>query len=249
MLRTSFTVIALFAALFLVVGCQTKEGKDADAKNGPEETEDKSAEGEGSGESTEKPAEEPAEKPAEEPAPPAEGAESPEKVIEGLKKVMWEDKDLVGTLDYIVPEDRAMMVFGVDMFMGFIFFGMKEEKKKEAEEELGALHKKHNIPQKEEGKEEEPLDPTDTEKLKAAAKEHYKNTDVKAYFKDILAFMKKYSDKEQKMGKKGATLKDVKIEGDKATATLEFEDGSNRVVEFLEIDGRWFITLESLQGK
>jgi hypothetical protein len=203
--------------------------------------------GQGGEEGAEPPAEEPAEQPAEEPAAAADGADSPEGVIDGLKKIMWQDEDMVGTLDFVVPGDRPLMVFGVDMFMGFIFMGMDEQKKAEAEKELEAIHKKHNIPEKKEGEDEEPLDPRDQEKLIAFARELYKDTDLKAYFKDILDFMKKHSDKKQKVGAKGTALKDVKAEGDKATGTLEFEDGTSKDVEFLKIEGRWYITLKSLQ--
>jgi hypothetical protein len=235
-MKAHTTVLLVFLAVFaLALGCGAEKGGEP-AKKGADTEKEGGKEG---GEAE-------AEKPAE-PAKPKEGAESPEKIFEGLKKVLYEDGSVSETLKFVIPDERCIMAMGLDMFSGMVFMGMDEEAKKKAEAELADIRKTHKIPEKK--GEIDPAALQDPEKMKALGAEMYAGVDIVAYLADLTAFMGKHSDKASEKPKNAATaLKDVKVEGDEAKGTLEFADGSTKAVTFKKIDGRWYIPIQAIQG-
>ncbi len=151
-------------------------------------------------------------------------ANSPQGTFDAAKKAV-ESKNWRGFYNCCDPENASMMVMAGVMMAGFSVINNKP-----AEEELNAIMKKHGIA------DDKKKDPKETMK------------DVKdpgALFEELM----KFSDKHSKPGEQAALevtgdLKDVKIDGDRASGTMTKKDGKTDTMKFVRRAGRWYIALE-----
>jgi hypothetical protein len=233
MIRSLLVGLAVLGLAGFTAGCGGKDGGGSDKKDGG------SAEKKGD-----------AAKAGTASAP--GGAESPEKLFEGFKKVAGgPDEQMSPMLPFVVPEERPVLAFYMNFAAGMLvaFGGDGKPDMKKAYEDLRA---KYKLPEKVEGDEgniEEIM--KDYAKLVALSGKAFKGVDVAAYLKDIEAFMDKYGDKSDKSEKpakaeKVVTLKDVKIEGDAATGVMAEEGKPDKPCKFKKVDGRWYISLEGI---
>ncbi|MHC5011711.1 MAG: hypothetical protein ACYTG6_12325 [Planctomycetota bacterium] len=170
-------------------------------------------------------------------APPPEGAASPEALV-GRMRTAVEDEDWADFVYCIVPEDRPLMNLGAYMGAATIaaFSAMGDPEKAQAlKNELEAIADKYDLDEVEQGS--GPLDPNDREAMVALANEGFANVDHAAFFSDMLKFMIGHSDEGSARftSKFTGELRDLVIEGDRATARLGEQDFS-----FARVDGRWF---------
>ena len=109
------------------------------------------------------------------------------------------------------------------------------------EKEAKDIFAKHKVPEKQDG---DNVDMNDETKMRAMLKEKLKDVpDKGALAGDLIMFMKKHSKKGSDFSMFEGTVKDVKIDGDKATATLSKPDGKSSDIKFAKKDGRWYLAL------
>jgi hypothetical protein len=167
------------------------------------------------------------------------GGSSPQDVFDKVK-VAATKKDWNALWSCICPDEADEVLFAFTLMAAFSTMG-DEAKAKEFE----ALGKKHGV--KERAKDAPPMKLDDPEARKKAMEEMFSGvSDKKAYFLELMTF----ADRDTKAGEglqldEKATLKDVKEEGDKATATLVKGDGKgDSTMVFKKRDGRWYMSLD-----
>lgn len=219
-----WTMLALVAALFLVVGCGDKA-----TENG--------GEGDGGGEAK--------------PAEAKDGFDSPKAVVDAMMKLQKEKENptLMDAMVFMAPPMRQKMAFSM-FFMGGMMSGFEQDEKKKAEMEKAFqdILSKHKVPEKVEGLEEGKMQEVmeDEKKLAEVAGKLFKDTDVLAFLEDMSEWQAKYTDEKGQdgMGPKITGVKDIKIEGDKATGVMEQEGGKTEKMQFVKIDGRWYANFD-----
>jgi hypothetical protein len=159
---------------------------------------------------------------------PTEGAESVEAVVKQLQTAALATKG-AQVLSVIYPTERTTFAQGLTMALAFMPMGlMNDEKGMEAlQKELDAFFKKHK------------LNPP----FAREADDLFKGVDLTAYVSEALGFMKSHVKKGENPAEalpvpQGKPT-DVKIDGDKATASL-----NGKEINFSRISNRWFIRLQ-----
>ena len=163
------------------------------------------------------------------------GASSPQDVYDSAKSAAasknW--KALFQTID---PEKSDLMLFAVVMGASFSTMGNAE-----AQKELEPMLAKHGLDPKAKP------NMSGKEGPESAAKEAFKNVkDKPALFAEVMAFTEKNSKGKDsmKMPFDNATLKDVKIDGEKATGTSTQADGKTTPMHFVKRAGSWYISMQ-----
>lgn len=140
------------------------------------------------------------------------------------------------------PDDRAMM--GFTMVQGAnIAISMKAAMQggdaNAAQRELDAVLKKHGV--KELPKGAPPVTSGDKDAVASAARQMFDGVDVVALMDDLISLMDKLGFEGggwnfTQTGNVDAELANLKIEGNRATATLDGKPGT-----FVKVNGRWYI--------
>lgn len=153
-------------------------------------------------------------------------ASTPEAAFEGFKGGMVA-KDYSSAFSYLTAESQDLLVGVMMIGAGFSTFGSEENATK-----LNEILEKHGVDSK-----------SSNEKSFEDVK------DKGALFGDLLGFLESLSgadgeEPEPFTGKfETAELKDVKVDGDKATGTVGDEP-----MHFVKIDGRWLIDMKASMG-
>jgi hypothetical protein len=174
-----------------------------------------------------------------------DGFDSPKALIDDIMETQKKGSlGIVGLMKYISPADRQSMAFQMMMTADMMAaFGEKEEEDKKAVKDLRA---KFNVPEKVDGFDEEKpgLYAEDKEKVKEVSAKYFKDVDTSAFLGELyeLDHMKKFKEQGDK-GPKIKEVKDLKEDGDKATATLVMDNGEEDKNSMVKIDGRWFLNL------
>ena len=122
-----------------------------------------------------------------------------------------------------------MMCFQMTIAAGFLAMADKNVGK-----EIEAIGTKHNVQKANKG-----VKLTDAKAMRAEADRMFAKTDKAAYFKDISLFIKSKAKKPKKKTTfTDEKLKDVKIEGDNATATAD-----GKPMKFRKVNGAWYLTI------
>lgn len=166
------------------------------------------------------------------------GAATPEeayrKAAEAGAKSDWK-----GLFGVVAPDDHDVFLFG--LIFGAAFASMGADDPAAVEKEAKEILSKHKVPEQKEG---DAIDMNDEAKMRAALKERLKDVPDKAALAgDLIVFMKKHSKKGSEFSMFDGTLRDVKIDGDKATGTLAKSDGKSSDIKFQKTDGRWYLAL------
>jgi len=211
-----WTMLTLVAALFLIMGCGDKGGKDGEAGK----------EGEGT------------------PAEAKDGFDSPKALVEDMMETQKKgDLGIGGMAKYMAPAKRKEMAFTMLMMAGMMT-GFEKDEKKKAEMEKGVkeLREKFKIPEKVEGVKESDLEGImqDKKKMAEVAPKFFKDVDAIGFLKAFAEYQAKYADGKKDGSPKVKEVKDLKIEGDKATGTMLLENGKERKIKFVKVDGRWY---------
>lgn len=161
------------------------------------------------------------------------GGESPDSVF-AKSMAAAKDKDMKTFASCLTPESQTMFATQF-VLMGGMLTAMKEEGKADFE----AILKKHGL--------EKPPAEGSSENVEGTMKKAIEGVkDRPQLVSDLAGWMQKYGGEGSDM-KADGTLKDVKIEGDKATGTVvtKKSDGSDKTepVEFHRIDGKWYLHL------
>ena len=84
----------------------------------------------------------------------------------------------------------------------------------------------------------------DEESMKIAAKEMFAPVkDKPGFFAEMMAFMAKQGGMDMTSQMKGSTLKDVKMDGDNATALFVKGDGEKEEEKhFVKRNGKWYLS-------
>ncbi|MFQ5989665.1 MAG: LysM peptidoglycan-binding domain-containing protein [Candidatus Methylomirabilales bacterium] len=171
----------------------------------------------------------------------ADGGDSPQDVWRRARAAVRR-KDPHAFFRLFPPDDRALM--GFTMVQGAnIGISMKAAMQggdaSAAQRELDALLKKHGV--KELPKGAPPVNPGDKDAVTRAAREMFDGVDVVALIDDLIALMDKLGFEGggwnfTQTGNVDAELANLKIEGNRATATLDGKPG-----KFVKLNGRWYI--------
>ncbi len=151
------------------------------------------------------------------------GFESPEKAFEALQEA-GAAKDLTGLLNCLSPESQDVMARQATVVP--LFMVMFDPDKKEEFEELLA---KHGIALDAISLDEEfPID---------------NPADRVAYIADVMKWTEAQSDGKNSgsLFDVAPTIGDIKIDNDSARATLTRKSGETKDIDFVRLDGRWFV--------
>ena len=159
---------------------------------------------------------------------PNEGADSVEAVIKQLQTAALAGKG-AQVLSVIYPTERGVFAQGVTMAMAFMPMGLmdKPAEGEVLQKELDAFFNKYKL----------------KPPFAREADDLFKGVDLNAYVSEALTFMKSHVKKGENPAEAlpvpQGKVADVKIDGDKATASLSGKD-----INFSKISGRWFIRLQ-----
>lgn len=191
-----------------------------------------------------------------------QGGETPQAAIKGIQAAA-KKADLAGIATYIVPEERALLTFGMSMMleflpmMGDMVGGMAEglggeEAAKEAKAKLDALKKKiaavkkkHKLDKLDSAAPPKNIDPNDEEAMMREITKRLGHVDHIAFLRDASKLLKETDKKEgatkltDKFGDLNADA--MKVDGDRATIEID-----GKTAEFKKVDGRWYLSLKSL---
>jgi hypothetical protein len=211
------------------------------------------------------------------PARGADGGETPQAVVDRMKKAA-EAKNFAEVAACLSPKARqemsAAMYLGATMMVAFSQMGSQmggammegmaamgaetseadkqkaKEQMEKTQKELGgltdkynAVMQKHGLPQLPKEGEAQPPEMSKEEMDKIFAK-----IDHPAFIAEVMAFLEsmpgeKKLDEGGPFELKDGTLADLKIDGDKATGTVGGE-----AMNFVQVDGRWFIDADMMGG-
>jgi hypothetical protein len=157
-----------------------------------------------------------------------------------------EKEDWKGFAKCLTPDSRDMFAAGIMVGAAFMTAFAGDEGK-EAAKEVEAVMKKHGIDEK--TMEGPPLGDPSADPKEAMKKAVAPIKDREAFIGDMMTAMSKMKGAKTKGGPmpKEATLKDVKIDGDTATATIVAKaDGKdvNEPIKFKKIDGAWKMEMD-----
>jgi TM2 domain-containing membrane protein YozV len=164
------------------------------------------------------------------------GFASPEDVFEHMKS----DEEDSWELSFYPPEEQPLVAYAhVLMARAMSMFAMEEDNKKESEEAFTDLIEKYDLADR--------LEFTDNEdKWYEYADRAFAGVDLNAFFKDVNALLygshSPYSEGEEEASL--VSMQDLTIEGDEATATLGYADGTDEEVVFVKSSAGWFLSFE-----
>ena len=163
---------------------------------------------------------------------------TPEETFETVKSAVENEdwKVLFSTMD---PEERDVGLVGI--VIGCKMF------KPEAGKEVDEVLTKRNVDMSKLPANASMNDPAAAKKV---AKDLFAGVDTPSLFGDLMNVMEKMGGEKKGFGDlKGSTLKDLKIDGDNATATIVSGDGDSDPVTFVRRDGKWYVPVADLSGK
>jgi hypothetical protein len=211
-----WTMLTLVAALFLIMGCGDKGAENGEAGKDGEDT----------------------------PVVAKDGFDSPKALVDDMIETQKKGDIGIGELaKYLPPAKRKEMAFTM-LLMAGMMTGFERDEKKKAEMEKGVkeLRERFKIPEKVEGVDESKLEEImqDEKKMAEVAPKFFKDVDAIAFLKAFSEYQAKYADGKKDGSPKVTDVKNIKIEGDKATGIMILENGKEDKVEFVKVDGRWY---------
>jgi hypothetical protein len=143
---------------------------------------------------------------------------------------------------YIAPDELPIMAFSMDFMLAFM---TKFSKDKNIEDEYTRIRAKYKLPVI--SMNDPKININDQEAMWNYAQETYGKVDCAGFLKDVEALVAKLpGEKEKKALEKVpfVELKDVKIEGDKATGMVVLENKNTEPVHFRKVDGKWYFSIK-----
>lgn len=136
----------------------------------------------------------------------------------------------------VEPAGQDELLLAMTVGSAFIVMGRPETEQAKIQGETEAILKKHKVDNSEE------LDlSAGKEAARAAAKKMFAHVDDKpALYQDLVMHIKKYANKSSEAGK--AKLSDVKVEGAKASGTVERADGKKVSMTFVQQGDKWYVS-------
>lgn len=163
------------------------------------------------------------------------GASSPQELFNTLKTV--DPNKMSQGIDYVAPDERSLLAFSMDFAMAFMFAFVPDKK---LQEEYLQIRKKYNLP---ETKDKSSLDLKDPQSVLKYAEDNYGGIDHAGFLSDMESLMEKAPGKKTKKPDY-KELKDVKIEGDRATGTIVYENGKTEKVTFRKVNNAWYLSMK-----
>jgi len=195
-------------------------------------------------------------------APPVEGGETAQAVVDGLRDAIEKD-DVAGFNAYILPEQRALLSFGLAVFPvkrivelseamlpASAAAGPQELMKAKArveamKKERAALLSKYAIDLGDEKQPAAPLSGPDA--MEKALNETLGHVDHAAFIRESRAFLERHSPGEEKQPPALVNFKrkfgTLTLDGDKATVPME---GVAKPLGLVKRDGRWYADLSTM---
>ncbi|HGY90314.1 MAG TPA: hypothetical protein ENK43_03975 [Planctomycetes bacterium] len=179
-----------------------------------------------------------------------QGGASPQAVVDGIKKAAAEN-DIGGVVSCFVPEDRPLMSFGM-LMVGDMVVGMmelsQEEEAGQFRTQLSAILKRHGLPDLQDQEEMSKLvnNSMAPEDSSALARKLVGDIDHAAFCKDMQGFLDSIPNGDGStheftldVDEKKLRLSHLVVDGTRARGKLGDQD-----VEFVKIDGGWFLHMD-----
>ena len=163
------------------------------------------------------------------------GANSPEELFDKIKETnVAKMSDLV---EFVAPDERSLLALMMDFAASFtLAFGGDES----LAEDYLKIREKYKLPGEDE--EQPSVDLQDIEAVQVHADKLYGDIDIAGFIGDVENFLEKIPGSESSETVKWTEIKDLKISGDTATATVLVEGGDPQTVTFRKIDGKWYFS-------
>ncbi len=168
------------------------------------------------------------------------GFASPQALVDHLKgKKHGDFSDLMTVL---APDEFSLVAFSLDFAASFM---SKFSSDKKMKEEYAAILKKFKL---EDMSSQKPnVKMQDPNSVIAFANERYGKIDARGFVTAMEGMVQKFQpDKKEKKVEPISyiNLKDVKIDGDKATGTVEMSNKKSENLAFRKIDGKWYLSMK-----
>ncbi len=167
----------------------------------------------------------------------SKGASSPQDVFNKLSKT---DRNSFSQISaFVVPDERPVLAFTMDLMLGFITqFG----KDKALKDDYRKIREKYKLPDATTSAPK--MNIRNPEEVMKFAQKTYGKIDVEKFLADMEVLLEKTPGKKQMDKSSFKELKDVKIEGDSATGISTLENGSLEKVYFKKIGTSWYISIK-----
>lgn len=172
-----------------------------------------------------------------------EGASSPEKLFSQMKET--DRSNFSSQLDLVVPDERPILAFSLDFVAAFATAFSPD---KSLKKEYNDIRAKYGL--KDMSKSKPKVNMKDPDSVIKYAQDTYGDIDLKGFLTDMAAFIDKLPGKKPKVKKSQyKEMKDLKVEGDTATATAVLENGKTEQLVFKKVEGRWYISAAASMKK
>lgn len=172
------------------------------------------------------------------------GGDSPEAVFKAAQEA-GEKRDFSTLAKLTAPSEQPMLAFGTDMAVGMFVEFYEGEKSDELKKEYQSIQARYKIKSGEEDESEKlhvtqdtPQEVIDAHLVKRA-KKLYGHVDVAKYVPDLMEIIVKMPEMAEQSFFPREALKDLRIDGDKATG-----QAGEKSVSFVREDGRWYLTAD-----
>lgn len=175
-----------------------------------------------------------------------EGGESPEAVVTAAQKAAGA-KDAKAIVRLVAPSERAMLAFSTDLGVDMMSEMWKGDSAKNLKTSYSELKKKYKVSEPPEGDTLDLGPDTSQEEIdqhiRRRAESMYQGVDLVGYVGDLMGLVLALPEMADRPLLPEGALSDLKVDGDKATATL-----GEQPLQFIREGGRWYLSAEALGG-
>jgi hypothetical protein len=175
------------------------------------------------------------------PAVKKEGFDSPKALVTEMMELQKKTDNIDDFLVFFSPDQRKNMAFQMYIVAGMMVSMGNAGNKEENQKTLKDIQARYKIPEKIEGADGALQDKAKAEEL---ANKVFKDVDNLAFLKDIFKLMAVFDKSTAKMPKV-KEVKDYKEEGEKASAKMIMEGDDEKDINFVKVNGRWFMVFPS----
>lgn len=172
---------------------------------------------------------------------------SPKELINFLKGKKKDD--FASLYPVIAPDERPLVAFTLDFMTSFMLAFSKDQKIKDQYESIQKKYKLNEL-----GKDDsfKTSDLKDTDKLMALAQKRYGSIDIKSFVHDLQTISNSIPGQKSQQIKhqtRMKEIKDLKIDGDKATGEVLLDNGKTEKFVFKKVDGGWYLSIKDMMKK
>jgi hypothetical protein len=166
----------------------------------------------------------------------SDGAKSPEALFNALKSI--DRSGMSSLLPYVAPDDRCLLSFASDFGASFMTAFSKD---KSLKDQYADIRTKYRLPDNTKS----PAKLNDQAAMLEYARANYKDVDHAAFIKEVQGIMARIPNMTMKKKSRFKSMQDLKVEGNTASATAVTEDGKTEKLDFVQVDGIWYLSIQT----